>query len=174
MSVTSVAVLRHRDTNETRYSGGHLFSNPYVSFSKFSKKMFSWKKDGAQRVPRIDMDLLLPAGHICMNPRSRHSLCAALMSGCCLATLKLRVIGDGEPFGERVRLKWSGGECEVKGLHRAEVKQLLLWEYSAVLSDRSPDGCRRSRLLPETEQQRMCISSAPPPSPSRQEMRRLG
>lgn len=132
--------------------------------------MFSWKKDGAQRVPRTDMDLLLPAGHICMNPRNRHSLCAALMSGCCLATLKLRVIGDGEPFGERVRLKRGGGESEVKGLHSAEVKQLLLWECSAVLSDRSPDGgAGRPR-----KQTRRCtspyITSARPPSPSRHKL----
>lgn len=41
--------------------------------------------------------LLLPAGHICVNKQNRLSRTAcvpALMSGCCLATLKLSVIGD--------------------------------------------------------------------------------
>lgn len=91
--------------------------------------MFSWKKDGAQRVPRTDMDLLLPAGHICMN----QPVCSPderLLPG------NLKTPGD---WGRRA--VWREGEVkmkrrgvEVRGLHSAEVKQLLLWEYPAVLS----------------------------------------
>lgn len=52
-------------------------------------------------------------------------MCAAPLSGCCLATLKLRVSGDGELFDEQGKVKWSGGAAEVKRLHSEEVKQLL-------------------------------------------------
>lgn len=70
----------------------------------------------------------LPSWSHLYEPAETGAACAAPMSGCCLATLKLRVIGDGELFAARLRLNEAAASLEAKGPRSAEVKQLLRLE----------------------------------------------
>lgn len=67
------------------------------------------------------------------------------MSGCCLATLKLRLIGDGEQSDERVRLNEAAVSVRLKGLRSAAAKQLRRLE---LLSASRRDAARVSRSPP--------------------------